>query len=139
MAFGRSQAARRGAGKEEGAAADGEDGEVVIGPEEVLSWWFPDRDITVDRETFGRRMGWWFAGGPEVIERSKSASDTCSNRPARASSTTGPRHRGEGWRSSSCWTSSPATLTEACPSPTPRMHRPCGSPWRASRPGWTGG
>jgi uncharacterized protein (DUF924 family) len=38
----------------------------VIGPEEILSWWFPERDIRVDRETFGRRMRWWFAGGPEV-------------------------------------------------------------------------
>ncbi len=36
-------------------------------PEEVLSYWFPDGDIwQADRETFGRRMGWWFGGGPEV-------------------------------------------------------------------------
>ena len=36
-------------------------------PEEVLSFWFPEGDIwQADRETFGRRMGWWFGGGPEV-------------------------------------------------------------------------
>jgi uncharacterized protein (DUF924 family) len=35
-------------------------------PEEVLSYWFPEEDIRTDRETFGRRMRWWFAGGPEL-------------------------------------------------------------------------
>ena len=36
-------------------------------PEEVLSYWFPEKDIfDADQETFGRQMQWWFAGGPEV-------------------------------------------------------------------------
>lgn len=35
-------------------------------PEEVLSYWFPEEDIRADRETFRRRMQWWYAGGPEV-------------------------------------------------------------------------
>jgi uncharacterized protein (DUF924 family) len=38
----------------------------VSSPEEVLSYWFPEEDIRTDRETFGRRMRWWFAGGPEL-------------------------------------------------------------------------
>ena len=45
----------------------GEERKGVSGPGEVLSWWFPEGDLwDADRETFGRRMGWWFAGGPEV-------------------------------------------------------------------------
>lgn len=48
------------------AAAAEAGGEIINAPEEVLSWWFPEEDIQVDRETFGRRMGWWFGGGPEV-------------------------------------------------------------------------
>ncbi|MGH3145706.1 MAG: DUF924 family protein [Rubrobacter sp.] len=44
----------------------GEEKRDAGGPEEVLSWWFPEEDIRVDRETFGRRMSWWFAGGTEV-------------------------------------------------------------------------
>jgi uncharacterized protein (DUF924 family) len=39
---------------------------VMSSPEEVLSYWFPEEDIRTDRETFGRRMRWWFAGGPEL-------------------------------------------------------------------------
>ena len=36
-------------------------------PEEVLSYWFPEEDISdADRETFGRQMQWWFGGAPEV-------------------------------------------------------------------------
>jgi uncharacterized protein (DUF924 family) len=36
-------------------------------PEEVLSYWFPEKDIfDSDQETFGRQMQWWFAGGPEA-------------------------------------------------------------------------
>ncbi len=36
-------------------------------PQEVLSYWFPEKDIfDADQETFGRQMQWWFAGGPEV-------------------------------------------------------------------------
>jgi uncharacterized protein (DUF924 family) len=36
-------------------------------PEEVLSYWFPEKDIfDADQETFGRQIQWWFAGGPEV-------------------------------------------------------------------------
>ncbi len=38
----------------------------VSSPEEVLSYWFPEEDIRVDRETFQRRMQWWFAGGADV-------------------------------------------------------------------------
>jgi len=48
-------------GKSEGAS----------NPEEVLSFWFPEEDIRVDRETFGRRMGWWFGGEPEVDRQIK--------------------------------------------------------------------
>jgi uncharacterized protein (DUF924 family) len=40
---------------------------VVSSPEEVLSYWFPEKDIfNADRETLGRQMQWWFQGGPEV-------------------------------------------------------------------------
>ena len=36
-------------------------------PEEVLSYWFPEEDISdADQKTFGRQMQWWFGGGPEV-------------------------------------------------------------------------
>ena len=53
----------------EAAAEPG--GEIIDAPEKVLSWWFPEEDIRVDRKTFGRRMGWWFAGGPEVDRQIK--------------------------------------------------------------------
>jgi hypothetical protein len=37
------------------------------GPEENLSWRFPEGDLwSADRETFGRRMGRWFGSGPEI-------------------------------------------------------------------------
>jgi uncharacterized protein (DUF924 family) len=40
---------------------------VGIGPEEVLSFWFPEGEITDgDLETGQRRIQWWFAGGPDV-------------------------------------------------------------------------
>jgi uncharacterized protein (DUF924 family) len=40
---------------------------VASTPEEVLSYWFPEEDISdTNRETFGRQMQWWFGGGPEV-------------------------------------------------------------------------
>jgi uncharacterized protein (DUF924 family) len=40
---------------------------VMSSPEEVLSYWFPEDDISdAGRETFGRQMQWWFQGGPEV-------------------------------------------------------------------------
>ena len=36
-------------------------------PEEVLSYWFPEEDISdADQKTFGRQMQWWFGGAPEV-------------------------------------------------------------------------
>ncbi len=36
-------------------------------PEEILSYWFPEKDIfDADQETFVRQMRWWFQGGPEV-------------------------------------------------------------------------
>ncbi len=39
----------------------------MTGPEEILSYWFPEEGIsTADAETFGRQMEWWFAGGSEV-------------------------------------------------------------------------
>jgi uncharacterized protein (DUF924 family) len=67
MALGRSPAARPGFGKEEEATAYEKGGTLVTDPKEVLSWWFPEKDLwDADREAFGRRMGWWFAGGPEV-------------------------------------------------------------------------
>jgi hypothetical protein len=38
----------------------------IIGPEEILSYWFPPGINEADADTWGQRMGWWFAGGPEV-------------------------------------------------------------------------
>src|SRR5215218_9398320 len=34
--------------------------------EEILSFWFPPDINEADAGTWGQRMGWWFAGGPEV-------------------------------------------------------------------------
>jgi hypothetical protein len=37
------------------------------GSEEISSWRFPEGDLwSADRETFGRRMGRWFGGGPQI-------------------------------------------------------------------------
>ena len=37
-------------------------------PEEILSNWFPEGVLcSADRETWGRRMGGWFEGGPEIV------------------------------------------------------------------------
>ena len=54
-------------------------------PEEILSWRFPEGDLwSTDRETFGRRMGRWFGGGPqidrEITERSDGVEHISSRR-----------------------------------------------------------
>ena len=38
----------------------------IIEPEEILSYWFPEGINEADVDTWGQRMQWWFAGGPEV-------------------------------------------------------------------------
>src|ERR687897_1582042 len=56
----------RGAGRSDVHEVQGM-GESTSEPDEVLSYWFPEEDLwSGDRETFGRWMRWWFAGGPEV-------------------------------------------------------------------------
>ena len=55
------------------------------GSEEILSWRFPEGDLwSADRETFGRRMGRWFGGGPkmdrEITERSDGVEHISSRR-----------------------------------------------------------
>lgn len=56
----------RGAGRSDVHEVQGV-GESTSQPDEVLSYWFPEEDLwSGDRETFGRWMRWWFAGGPEV-------------------------------------------------------------------------
>jgi uncharacterized protein (DUF924 family) len=38
----------------------------IVEPEEILSYWFPEGINEADVDTWGQRMQWWFAGGPEV-------------------------------------------------------------------------
>jgi hypothetical protein len=49
--------------KEEAAMSEPQ---AIIGPEEILSYWFPPDINEADADTWGQRMQWWFAGGPEV-------------------------------------------------------------------------
>jgi len=94
-------------------------------PEEVLSYWFPEKDIFgADQETFGRQMQWWFAGGPEadrqITERFGEVLEQA--------------HRGEldHWADTPrgrlalivVLTSSRATSTGARPYPTPKTRKP---------------
>ena len=112
-------------------------------PEEISSWRFPEGDLwSADEETFGRRMGRWFGGGPkmdrEITERSDGVEHISSRRgppgpirvrPTPETSTKGRRVVGtpagvEKVSSEECMAASslirwggPAAVLGACPPP----------------------